>query len=100
MKTDTFEFMDENVNNNTDGLGGSGPKILAGFLASALDMEEQITSSVYRDYLDPANWPEGLKPDVFQQIKEHLNVLIEDTEKHIKILRALTEKYGDDTKSR
>lgn len=77
-----------------------GPKTLAGFLASALDMEELISNSVYRDYLDPANWPVDLKPDVFQKIKKNLNVLIQDTKKHRKILLALTKQYGDDKKSR
>ena len=77
-----------------------GPKTLAGWLASALDMEELISNSVYRDYLDPANWPVDLKPDVFQKIKEHLTVLIQDTKRHRKILLALTKQYADDTKSR
>ena len=80
--------------------GPGGPKTLSGFLASALDMEELISNSVYRDYLDPANWPADLKPDVFQKITKHLSVLIQDTKKHKKILSALAKQYGDDTKPR
>jgi len=78
----------------------SGPKTLAGFLASALEMEEKLSNSVYRDYLDPANWPDDLKPDVFQKITKHLSVLIQDTKKHKKILSALTRQYGNDRKPR
>ena len=76
------------------------PKTLAGFLASALEMEEKLSNSVYRDYLDPANWPADLKPNVFQKITKHLSVLIQDTKKHKKILSALTKQYGNDAKSR
>ena len=77
-----------------------GPKTVAGFLASALEMEEKVSNSVYRDYLDPANWPADLERDVFRKIKKHLTVLIQDTEKHKKILSALTKQYGNDAKSR
>jgi len=91
---------DSSHNKIANRLAGSGPKTLAGFLASALNMEEQISNSVYHDYLDPANWPVDLKPDVFQKITKHLSALIHDTKKHKNILLALTKQYGDDTKSR
>ncbi len=32
-----------------------------GLLVSALDMEDEIAHSVYVDYLDRGNWPDGLK---------------------------------------
>jgi rubrerythrin len=93
--------MNDDANNkNANRQDGSSPKTLAGFLTSAIDMEEQVSDSVYRDYLDRANWPIDLKPDVFQTIRKHLTVLIEDSKKHSKILRTLTERYGNDTGSR
>jgi len=91
---------DSSNNKNANRPNASSPKTVAGFLASALDMEEQISNSVYRDYLDPATWPADLKPGVFQKITKHLSVLIQDTKKHKKILSALTRQYGNDAKSR
>jgi hypothetical protein len=72
-----------------------GPKLLAGYLASALNMEDEISNGIYLDYLDPKNWPEGIKPEVFQKIGERLKVLIDDTKKHKKIIEALAEKHGE-----
>jgi hypothetical protein len=91
---------DSSSDKNTSGPDGDSPKTLAGFLSSALSMEDQVSDSVYRDYLDPANWPIDLRPDVFQTITKHLTVLIEDSNKHGKILRALSEQYGNDAESR
>jgi hypothetical protein len=89
--------MAENMDNeDTDKSAGNKPKILAGFLASSLDMEEEISNSVYKDYMDAKNWPKNLKPKAFQKIREHLNVLIEDTRKHRKIILGLIEQYGRD----
>ncbi len=67
---------------------------MAGFFASALDMEEEISNSVYKDYMDAKNWPKNLKPKVFQNIRQYLNVLIEDTQKHKKIISGLIKQYG------
>jgi tryptophanyl-tRNA synthetase len=74
--------------------GGGKVIILANFLASALDMEDEISNSVYKDYINAKNWPKNLKPEVFQNIRQYLNVLIEDTQKHKKIILELIEQYG------
>ena len=71
-----------------------GAKMLAGFLASALDIEDQINTSVYQDYLKPDNWPNNIEPEIFKTITQYLSVLIEDTRKHRKIIAVLVEKYG------
>ncbi len=42
----------------------SNTKTLGHFLSSALHLEEQFSTSVYRDYLDPQDWPLDLAPDV------------------------------------
>jgi hypothetical protein len=73
---------------------------LANFLTSALDMEDEISNSVYKDYVNAKNWPKNLKPEAFQKISEYLNVLIEDTRKHKKIISGLIEQHGQDDKSK
>ena len=72
------------------------PKTLSGFLASALDMEEEISNSVYRDYMNPDTWPAELEPEIFQNIRQYLSILIKDTQKHRKIILAIIEQYGQD----
>ena len=69
---------------------------MANFLTAALDMEDGISSSVYKDYVKAENWPKNLKPEAFQKIKEYLNVLIEDTRRHRKIILGLIEQHGQD----
>ena len=71
------------------------PRILANYLVSALDMEDEILSGVYIDYLNPKNWPQGIEPEFFEKIKTRLTVLIEDTKKHKKIIAALAKNYGE-----
>jgi tryptophanyl-tRNA synthetase len=83
--------------NNPD---GGKATILANFLASALDMEEEISNSVYKDYMDAKNWPGNLKPEVFQNIRQYLNTLIEDTRRHKKIIMELIEQYGGDKRTK
>lgn len=72
------------------------PKTLAHFLSSALRLEEQFSNSVYRDYLDPEDWPVELRADVFDEIKKRLAVLIEDSAKHEQVIHGLTRQYNSD----
>jgi hypothetical protein len=72
---------------------------LANFLVSALDMEDEISNSIYKDYTDAENWPKTLKPEAFEKIKEYLTVLIEDTRRHRKIIATLLEQNGQGKKS-
>jgi hypothetical protein len=71
---------------------------LANFLTSALDMEDEVSNSIYKDYMDAKNWPKNLKPEAFQSIRQYLNVLLEDTRKHRKIILWLIEQHGQDKK--
>ncbi|MFA5239004.1 MAG: hypothetical protein WC476_04750 [Phycisphaerae bacterium] len=71
---------------------------LANFLTSALDMEDEIAGSIYKDYMNANNWPKNIKPEVFQKIKEYLTVLIEDTQRHRKIIAGLIEQHDRDEK--
>jgi hypothetical protein len=81
---------------NKNRLDSNSPKTLAHFLTSALRLEEQFSNSVYRDYLDPEDWPVELRPDVFDEIKKRLNILIEDSVKHEQVIHGLTRQYNGD----
>jgi hypothetical protein len=87
---------EKEANSITDGPLEPKPETLAGFLASALDMEDEISNSVYKDYMDLDNWPAGIDLNVFQEIRKHLTVLIEDTRRHRNIIRGLIKQYGKD----
>ncbi len=79
-----------------DGSNAAGRETIGGMLASALNMEDEISSGVYEDYLNRRHWPEELEEDVFANIQRRLTVLIDDTKKHKKILQALVREYGKD----
>lgn len=68
-------------------------KIISDFLSASLDEEDKANSSSYREFLHRENWWPELKLDDFEAIKDRLEILIEDTEKHIRILTELQEKY-------
>ena len=89
--------MNENTaNNDTEKPAERKPNIIAGYLASAMDMEDEISNSVYRDYMDPVRLPPGIDMDVFQEIQKYLTTLIEDTKRHRINISGLIEKYGKD----
>jgi len=87
-------------NNDTTESAGNEPTILAGYLASSLEMEESISKSVYEDYMDAKNWPENLPPEIFENIKQYLSILIKDTERHRKTILSLIEKYERENQSK
>ena len=73
------------------------PQTLAGVLASALDMEEQMSHSVYREYLNRRLWPANLSDESFGQIKEMLTILLNETAKHERMITTLrTRLTGDE----
>ncbi|MHC4693758.1 MAG: hypothetical protein ACYS67_13530 [Planctomycetota bacterium] len=89
--------MNENTaNNDTEEPSEQKPKIIAGYLASAIDLEDEVSDSVYRDYMDRAKWPADIDTDEFQEIQKYLTTLIEDTKRHRTIISGLIEKYGRD----
>ncbi len=76
-------------------------KTLGHFLSSALHLEEQFSSSVYRDYLDREDWPADLNPDVFEQIRQRLTILVEDSAKHEQVLHGLSRDcLGDENRNK
>lgn len=89
------------MNTRADNPAGDGPgaaehETVGRMLASALDMEDEISSGVYEDYLNRRHWPAQLDDDVFVEIERRLIVLIEDTKRHKKILQTLVNEYGRD----
>lgn len=70
------------------------PEKIAGILLSALDMEDEIAHSIYRDYLNRRNWPADLKDETFERIREYLTTLLDDTDQHRKIIKHLQSKLG------
>ena len=65
---------------------------MAGLLLSALDMEDEIAHSVYRDYMDRKNWPADLKDETFEEIRKHLTTLLDDTQRHQNMIKHLQSK--------
>lgn len=68
------------------------PKTISGILLSALDMEDEIAHSTYRDYMDRRNWPDGIKEEIFEEIRKNLTILLNDTQRHRNIIRGLQSK--------
>jgi len=68
------------------------PKTIAGLLLSALDMEDSMAHSVYQDYMDRNNWPAALKDETFEEIRKHLTTLLDDTQRHITMIKNLKSK--------
>lgn len=60
-------------------------KLVAGFLESALDIEDKMSESVYGKFLKQEAWPANLDEGVFRSIKELLFILIRETKEHEKI---------------
>ena len=67
-------------------------KMIAGILVSALDMEDEIAHSVYLDYMDRNNWPAELQDETFEEIREYLTTLLDDTQRHRNIIKHLQSK--------
>jgi hypothetical protein len=82
--------------NESVGQGESRQDTIAGFLASALNMEDQISSGAYDDYMSPGNWPAELDEKVFHEIRRRLTTLTRDTKRHREILQRLVREYGGD----
>ena len=70
------------------------PTTVEKLLVSALDMEDEIAHSVYLDYMDRRNWPEGIREKTLDQIRRYLTILLEDTRLHRKIVKSLQAKLG------
>jgi len=70
-------------------------KIISGYLASALDLEDQMSIDIYGEFLDKNAWPADLDEKVFEKIKQLLGVVISETEMHKKVFLELQKKLTD-----
>ncbi len=72
------------------------PDTMDRVLATAVNMEEDISAGVYRDYLSRRNWPRQLDEQAFAEIRKRLTVLLKGIEKHKRIINALVREHGRD----
>ncbi len=82
----------QSIEINKSGSGRRQPKTIAGLLVLALDMEDSMAHSVYQDYMDRRNWPANLKDETFEEIRGHLTTLLDDTRRHIIMIKYLQSK--------
>lgn len=88
--------MQESIRENTDKQQDfDSEKILAGYIASALDTEDRVVESIYVDYMKRDAWPVTMKEEAMQSIWAMLGILLEDTQKHKRILLSLQNELGD-----
>ena len=64
-------------------------KRLADYLATGLDMEDKCISTTYKNYLQRERWPAHLLEDDFNNIREYLTIMIEDSDKHKEMILTL-----------
>ena len=94
-----YPDMKEAIEKNADRRDApESEKILGGFIASALDMEDRLTTGTYADYMNRDCWPAAMPEESFETIKAYLTVLIKDTEKHIRMLLFLREGLNSDAR--
>ena len=62
---------------------------------SAIGMEEEISKSVYQDYMAQANWPGHIDEKILQKIRAYLKILIDETEEHKSRLGELKRKLSE-----
>ena len=66
---------------------------MKGYISSAIDMEEGFTRSVYHDYMEHENWPDGLNEETLEKVRSYLQILIKDTQNHKKRFVELKKKF-------
>ena len=64
-------------------------KRLADYLATGLDMEDKCIGTTYKDYLQRDKWPADLPEGDFDNIREYLTIMIEDSNKHKEMILTL-----------
>lgn len=59
---------------------------LSKYIVQALDIEDDMCTDVYGDFLDREKWPAAMDDESFKNVKENLEKLIEGTENHRRII--------------
>ncbi|RJO59381.1 hypothetical protein C4546_02465 [Candidatus Parcubacteria bacterium] len=70
-------------------------EILDNYLLRALDIEDHMSFAVYGVYLIRSMWPKNLSNEPFQEILKLLRILIDDTERHKKIIKGLIKRLHE-----
>lgn len=55
-----------------------------------------MSHSVYRECLNRRMWPANLSDESFEQIKELLTILLNETAKHQRMITTLRKRLTDD----
>jgi hypothetical protein len=70
-------------------------KRLAALLDTGLDMEDRCADTTYKDYLERERWPGHLRDDDFNEVRECLTILLEDSNKHKEMILTLKRMLKD-----
>ena len=70
-------------------------KRLVDYLATGLDMEDKCISTTYKNYLQRQRWPANLREEDFNNIREYLIILLEDSNKHKEIILTIKRMLKD-----
>ena len=74
-------------------------KLVAGFLASALDMEDHMSLAAYGEFLNRGIWGDKLDDELFNIVKEQIDTLVKETEEHKQAFLNLQRKLGQNNGS-
>ena len=66
----------------------------ADYLNSALDLEDQMGGEVYGQYLKKEAWPKQLDEAGFLELKQLLDILIEETEEHKREFLTMKNRFS------
>jgi hypothetical protein len=89
--------MKDSVRENTGKQQDFGSEnIIAGYIASALDIEDQVVEGIYTDYVKREAWPASMKEEAFQSIRTYLEILIKDSARHKKTVLSLQDRLNAD----
>ena len=64
-------------------------KRLTDYIATGLDMEDKCLSTTYENYLQRERWPADLSEDDFNNVREYLTIMIEESNKHKEMILTL-----------
>ena len=70
-------------------------KRLVDYLATGLDMEDKCICTTYKNYLQRQRWPANLREEDFNNIREYLIILLEDSNKHKEMILTLKRMLKD-----
>ena len=70
-------------------------KRLAAYLSTGIDMEDRCTGTTYKDYVQRERWPANMPEEAFNEVREHLTILLEDSNRHKEMILTLKRMLKD-----